>query len=260
MSNEGAGDRLDIVYRDRRSSRPLCHRLFNIQLFVYTSHSLYQLHISIMQLPRNQWKKKNKRIIKNISTESAGLSIFHETFPSLIRNVYRSVSMVSKLFFFFTESYQRTILRPFLDQLEDRYRADPGPRVRSIAQVKPRCIPSRFIGRRGPGQGPCASKGEGLRLRIYRVGMRQEQRQIYRGIPEELSRSPANASCCAFTAGSREICSFLLRQFDPSKEIALWTRRTRPRTTTTATSTMFILFFLISKLPLFIPRGCIYNR
>lgn len=32
-------------------------------------------------------------------------------------------------------------------------------------------------------------KGEGLRLCIYTASMRQEQRQIYRGISEELSRA-----------------------------------------------------------------------
>lgn len=45
--------------------------------------------------------------------------------------------------------------------------------------------------------------------------------RYFRGI------EPRSSRCCAFTAGSREICSFLLRQFDPTAEIALWSWWTR---------------------------------
>lgn len=70
-----------------------------------------------------------------------------------------------------------------------------------------------------------AQRGDGRRTErgvisryIPVVRARREQRQMYRGIPKELNCSSRRD---AFAAGSREICSFLLRQFDPADEIAL---------------------------------------
>lgn len=74
-------------------------------------------------------------------------------------------------------------------------------------------------GRRGDGERESERgiKGEGLRLLIYTQRAR-EQRQIYRGIPEELSRALA----ALLPRGHAKYARSLLRQFDPTVEIALW--------------------------------------
>lgn len=84
---------------------------------------------------------------------------------------------------------------------------------------------------RGRGEGGGRQgKGEGLRLvrspRHTAAGAATNISRYSRGIER--------ASCCAFTAGSREICSFPLRQFDPTDQIALWAPNARAHATPTA--------------------------
>lgn len=84
--------------------------------------------------------------------------------------------------------------------------------LREYLRTKHQNLPSKGMGR---------EESEELSPDMYRSCARREQRQMYRGIPEKLNCSSRVPRWDAFAAGSCEICSFLLRQFDPADEIAL---------------------------------------